>query len=44
MLLKKQKNWYFNGILFHILHELCIYKQKGSGYRNTWVEIEDHIS
>ena len=29
---------------FHILHELYIYKQKVSSYRNTWVEIEDYIS
>ena len=43
VLRKKQRNWYFNGF-FHILHELYIYKQKVSGYRNTWVEIEDYIS
>ena len=29
---------------FHILHEVYIYKQKGSGYINTWVETEDYIS
>ena len=23
---------------FHILHEIYIYKQKGSAYINTWVE------
>ena len=26
---------------FQILHEVYIYKQNVSGYRNTWVEIED---
>ena len=26
---------------FHILHEVYIYKQKGKGYRKTWVKIED---
>ena len=26
---------------FHILHEVYIYKQKGSRYINTWVKIED---
>ena len=26
---------------FHILQEVNIYKQKGSGYINTWVDIED---
>ena len=31
---KEQTNWYFNRF-FHILHEVYIYKQKGSGYRNT---------
>ena len=29
---------------FHILHEVYIYKPEGSGYVNTWVEIEDQIS
>ena len=26
---------------FHVLHDVDIYKQKDSGYINTWVEIED---
>ena len=26
---------------FYILHEAYIYKPKGSGYINTWEEIED---
>ena len=25
-------------------YEVYIYKQNGSGYRNTWVKIEDYIS
>ena len=29
---------------FHILHEVYIYKQKGSGYRKPSVKIEDYIS
>ena len=28
---------------FHILHEVYIYKQKGKGYRKTWVKTEDYI-
>ena len=39
---KEQTNWYFNRF-FHILHEVYIYKQKGSGYINTsqllWLEM-----
>ena len=29
VLWKKQRNWYFSGVFFHILHEVYIYKQKG---------------
>ena len=39
--MKKTKELVFQWVFFHILHEVYIYKQKGSGYRNTWVEIED---
>ena len=38
---KKTKKLVFFMVFFHILHEVYINKQKGSGYRNTWVEIED---
>ena len=31
-------------LVFHILHEAYIYKQKGKGYRKTWVKIGDYIS
>ena len=39
---KKQRNWYFNGVFFiFCMRYSYIYKQKvPSGYRNTWVEIE----
>ena len=39
---KKINNWYFNG--FFSYFALYIYKQKGKGYRKTWVKIEDYIS
>ena len=41
MLWKKTKKLVFQQGFFHILHGVYIYKQKGSGYINTWVEIED---
>ena len=42
--MKKTKKLVFQWGFFHILHEVYIYKQKGKGYRKTWVKIEDYIS
>ena len=39
--MKKTKELVFQWVFFHILHEVYIYKQKGSGCINIWVEIED---
>ena len=41
---KKNKGTGISIGFFHILRKVYIYKQKDSGYRNIWVEIEDYIS
>ena len=41
MLWKKLEETRISMGFFHILHEVYIYNQNGSGYRNTLVEIED---
>ena len=42
--MKKTKELVFQWVFFNILREVYIYKQKGGGYKNILVEIENYIS